>query len=123
MRDLDNTSERCTRLLYISSLSLEIGDGEVLKTGVHGVSVYCTYLYYPTVWGDSEQPTDDEYLEIQSIQLLSPAWLTNGKGISVSIDGRCDLGTIFTNAQIDKLSNFLLDNPDAEAINSKELML
>lgn len=115
--------QRMTALIYVKSITFNFADGIQLSTGIHGATLWVAYLYHKYVPGNAEMPCEEEDVDLLSATLLQPIWLTDSRGITVSIDGRCDVLSILTDAQYEKLEQFILDTPQMESINTRELVL
>ena len=125
MRDIDQVfaHARNTTMLHIKSLTINVGDGVFVTTGYQGVTLWMEFYGYEHVPGNSEMPEEPAEVDITKISVLAPCFMDNGKGLSLIIDGRCDLLAVLTHSQISLLEGFLLDNPDNGSFNIKELVL
>lgn len=111
-----------TALLIVDSLTLPVGHGGWVKSTLP-FPVHIELEYWPKTGGnDWEEPMSDEYLELQDARVLAPQWLTNEKGVTVSVDARTNFLELLDTAQYDKMVSALLQPSDG-AVNTCKVIL
>jgi hypothetical protein len=111
-----------TALLLINSLTLQVGQMS-LKSSVT-FPVHVKLEYWPHVKANSfEEPDEPEFLEVYSVTLLSPLYMTNFTGLTMSLDSRLNLLDILSNYQYERLVAALLQPSTCGAFDGTSVTL
>jgi hypothetical protein len=93
-------------LVLVNSLSLSVGQ-TTMKSHI-AFPVRAMLEYWPYIKGCDEEPPEPEFIEIHSLTLLSPLYMTTFAGITLSLDSRINLLDILTDKQYDDVCEALL---------------
>jgi hypothetical protein len=113
-----------TALLIVDSLTLPVGHGGWVKSTLP-FPVHIELEYWPKVkrTNEWEEPMSDEFLILNDARVLAPQWLTNEKGITVSVDARTNFLELLDEGQYDKMVYALLQPSEGAAFDGKGVAL
>lgn len=93
-----------SRVIFtIPRLTLSVGIGcEVVNSEFQPFPVSALISFEPYIRGDDEEPTQEEYLEFESIYLLQPLYLNSNLGVSVHVNTDCNLLNVIDEKQYEE---------------------
>lgn len=102
---------RSTAMIVVESMTVHIGEGIQLKSPA-AFPVWLDLEHWPYIPDTDEEPGEPAFIELLSARLLSPMYLSEGKGFTMSIDPRAELLQLWNDEQYDKVCESLLSGKE-----------
>ena len=113
---------RSTALLLVSSFTLSVGEMKLSTTTPFPLHI--ELVYWPEVRAkDFEEPDEPEFLELISATLLSPIFMSNYYGLTLSLDGRLNVLELLDDDQYGRVVASLLQPTTCAAFDGKGVVL